>query len=424
MTGVVLLFGAGLARRARAGTRAVRLTLLRLALRGASRNSLRSLLTVGLLACAAFIIVTVGTFGKNPSRVHPGPKSSGTGGFSLVVTTSVPLFQDLNTEEGRKPLGLSSDASGQLAATKVFALRTSAGEDISCLNIQKASVPRVLGIPNEMMGRGGFSFVAHRHVITQAIKKNPWLLLKRPVPDGVVPTFADAATAKWNLHVGLGDVIEIPRPDGTAVRLQLVGLLADSLFAGELLVSESDFVEHFGTGSGYRTFLVEMDPDAGNETQLMNTLREELSDFGVDVVRSSDVLASFAQVQNTYLATFQTLGGLGLLLGTFGLVTVLVRNVLERRTELAMMLAVGFARGRLVRMVLLENVMLLGMGVAVGTLAALVGTLPQLVKAQTEVQWIGLLTTLLLTLAVGTVSCALAARATLSGNLVEALRSQ
>ena len=164
--------------------------------------------------------------------------------------------------------------------------------------------------------------------------------------------------------------------------------------------------------------------DAGDEAQLTNTLREELRDFGVDVVRSSEVLASFARVQNTYLATFQTLGGLGLALGTFGLVTVLARNVLERRTELAMMLAVGFARGRLVRMVLLENVMLLGMGVAAGTLAALVGTLPQLVKAQTEVQWIGLLSTLLLTLAVGTVSCAVAARATMSGNLVEALRSE
>ena len=39
-------------------------------------------------------------------------------------------------------------------------------------------------------------------------------------------------------------------------------------------------------------------------------------------------------MENTYLSTFQTLGGLGLVLGTFGLAAVLLRNVLERRREL------------------------------------------------------------------------------------------
>jgi len=39
-------------------------------------------------------------------------------------------------------------------------------------------------------------------------------------------------------------------------------------------------------------------------------------------------------VQNTYLGTFQILGGLGLLLGSAGLGIVVLRNVLERRGEL------------------------------------------------------------------------------------------
>lgn len=156
----------------------------------------------------------------------------------------------------------------------------------------------------------------------------------------------------------------------------------------------------------------------------MRSLREDLADFGVEVERSSEVLASFARVQNTYLATFQTLGGLGLILGTFGLVTVLVRGVLERRSELAMMLAVGFARERLVRMVVLENVMLLVAGLAIGTLAALGGALPQLVRTQAEVQWIPLSVTLLLTLIVGTASCAVAARTSMRGDLIAALRSE
>ena len=52
-------------------------------------------------------------------------------------------------------------------------------------------------------------------------------------------------------------------------------------------------------------------------------------------------LAAFNAVQNTYLSTFQVLGGLGLLLGSVGLGVVVLRNVLERRGELALLLAVG-----------------------------------------------------------------------------------
>ena len=51
---------------------------------------------------------------------------------------------------------------------------------------------------------------------------------------------------------------------------------------------------------------------------------------------------AFNAVQNTYLGTFQILGGLGLLLGSAGLGIIVLRNVLERRGELGLLLAVGF----------------------------------------------------------------------------------
>ena len=71
-------------------------------------------------------------------------------------------------------------------------------------------------------------------------------------------------------------------------------------------------------------------------------------------------------VQNTYLSTFQSLGGLGLLLGTFGLAAVQLRSVLERRGELALLRAAGFRRATLAAMVMLENGLLLIGGLGVG----------------------------------------------------------
>ena len=65
--------------------------------------------------------------------------------------------------------------------------------------------------------------------------------------------------------------------------------------------------------------------------------------------------AGFHRVENTYLSTFQMLGGLGLLLGTLGMAAVLLRNVLERRRELALLRAVGYNAGHLALMVIAEN---------------------------------------------------------------------
>ena len=81
---------------------------------------------------------------------------------------------------------------------------------------------------------------------------------------------------------------------------------------------------------------------------------------------TAERLAEFHKVENTYLSTFQTLGGLGLLLGTLGLAAVLLRNVLERRRELALLGAVGYGRSRLFASSIAESALLLVCGLAVG----------------------------------------------------------
>ncbi len=129
-------------------------------------------------------------------------------------------------------------------------------------------------------------------------------------------------------------------------------------------------------------------------------------------------------VQNTYLSTFQALGGLGLVLGTLGLAAVQLRSVLERRGELALMQAVGFRRRRLGAMVLWEHGLLLIAGLAVGTLSALVAVWPHLAGGAGSVPWSATAATLALVLAVGLAAGLLAVRAVLVAQLLPALRAE
>ena len=127
------------------------------------------------------------------------------------------------------------------------------------------------------------------------------------------------------------------------------------------MVSEANFKKHFPSQSGYAYFLIQtpssLDATGTAETaeRIGHTLESTLNDYGLDVRSTAEKLASYRAVENTYLSTFQILGGLGLLLGTLGLGIVLLRNVIERSGELATLRAFGFRRTTLSLMLLSEN---------------------------------------------------------------------
>jgi ABC-type antimicrobial peptide transport system permease subunit len=184
--------------------------------------------------------------------------------------------------------------------------------------------------------------------------------------------------------------------------------LPNSILQGSLVISERNFIEKFPSASGYRVFLMDAIPEG---------LARTLEDKGFEAVPAWRRLAEFSQVENTYLGIFQALGGLGLLLGSVGLAIVVLRNVMERRGELALLQAVGFERRKLRWLVLSEHWLLVLLGVVLGTGAALVAVWPQ------RAHGVPVLTLALLA-AGGLFWSWLAAVAALRGPLLPALRNE
>jgi ABC-type antimicrobial peptide transport system permease subunit len=240
----------------------------------------------------------------------------------------------------------------------------------------------------------------------------------------------DASTAIYSLHLkGVGSRLSIRDAADRPVTLQVVGLLKNSVLQGSLLVSEANFLALFPDTGGYRCFLIEQRgrhaPRAATGDDTRNvpaTLETALADSGFDAVDAREQLAAFLAVQNTYLSTFQSLGALGLLLGTVGLAAVQLRSVLERRGELALMRAGGFPRNRLMRMVLWENAVLLIGGLAVGCIAAIVALVPQWGPQEAAVPWLALALLLATIALVGLLAGWLATRSALRAPIVPALR--
>ncbi|MBL9123354.1 MAG: FtsX-like permease family protein [Planctomycetaceae bacterium] len=428
LTGLLALVARRMRDTPRGATRAAaQAPLWHLAGRNAARNPLRSTLTIGLIAAAAFLLIAISAFRLSPPGENQ--RSSGTGGFALIAESDQPIYEDLEPLAGRlnapPERGAVSSTAG--AEVKIYPLRLRPGDDASCLNLYQASQPRLLGVSDDFIRRGGFSW-SQSSASDPATRANPWLLLERDwgkTPDGrrLVPAVVDANTATYSLHLsGLGAIYELPDGRGGSVPLQIVGLLKNSLLQGSLIVAERALLREFPEVSGARVFLVDAPAERAAEAAL--ALDDALGDYGFASIPATQRLAEFMVVQNTYLETFQSLGGLGLLLGTLGIAAVQLRNVWERRGELALLRAVGFARRRLAATVLLENVLLVAGGLLLGTLAALVAILPHLWGESAAIPWRSLAAMLGLVLAAGVLASVAAVRATLRAPMIGALRGE
>jgi hypothetical protein len=308
-----------------------------------------------------------------------------------------------------------------LQGVTFYPFRLRAGDDASCLNLYQPRRPRLLGVPDALVQRGGFLFKS-TEARSDEVRANPWLLLEKQLDDGAIPVFGEANTVEWMLHSGLGKEVQVPNERGEPVRLRIVGLLQDSVFQSELLLSEANFLKLYPRQEGYPFFLIETPPERIDGVKQM--LRSALADHGFDVTTSAQRLEAYLAVENTYLSTFQALGGLGLLLGALGLAIVLMRSVWERRGELALLRALGFRESALGWLVLAENSFLLFLGLGVGAVTALLSVAPHLAAGTGEVPLVRLAGLLGVVLMVGLAAGAAAMASTLLAPLMAALRRE
>jgi ABC-type antimicrobial peptide transport system permease subunit len=396
----------------------------RLGLRYATWRRGRSVLAVALIGAAVFLIVSIEAFRKDESAgTHD--RHSGTGGFALVAETVLPVFQDPSTPEGRDALNLQSDQSGSAGAHTIYRLRLRPGDDASCLNLYRPQRPRVVGVPRALADQNRFTF-ARSLAATEDERSNPWRLLDRREESGVIPAIVDATSLQYVLHASVGDDISF---EGSAsgdpgVTFRIVGTLADSVLQGELLISEDRFVQAFPNEEGYRFFLVDVDGDRRSAEGVAAFLESRLSDVGFDAQSAPERLAGYHRVENTYLSTFQALGALGLLVGTVGLAAIAVRNVLERRRELALLRAIGYSTADVRLMIVAETGLLLLLGLVAGVACAVVAIAPALSEHGGSARTGSLAILLVAVLGSGLLSSVIAARAAAKGSLVDALRSE
>ncbi len=356
-----------------------RFTTAKLTLNNLKRRGNHSLGVIALLACGSFLVFAVAAMREN-LELRAGERSSGTGGFDLFATATVPLLDNPGRADTQRELRIE-DAGLQ----RVVAIRVRDGDDSSCLNLNQAMSPTLLGLdPQEMDELGAF---------VPSDSASVWELLDLELPDGAIPAIAgDSDTLAWglNMRAGIedGGTIEYTDTFGRPIQVRIVASLPLRLTAlhGNLIVSKKNFNRIFPSENGYRMFLIDLTEDTDHEVA-QALLASRLDRLGFESVPTIERLRVFYQIESAYLSIFLILGGFGMALAAAGMGTIVWRNIAERRREIEILSAVGFDRAGIRLIMTAEYILLLLIGLACGTLCALVAVAPNFIIPGSSVPW-------------------------------------
>jgi ABC-type antimicrobial peptide transport system permease subunit len=387
-----------------------------------ARQPLRSALTMGLMATATLLILSMGLFELSPTV-------QGTGGFQWMAESSVSIAKSLNDEAYRRQV--LGEKDNYLASVAIVPLRVRDGDDAGCNNLYQASQPRVLGVGTRMAefqearsASNSFAWAAKPPAPNET-RWSAWRLIESPADgssDSPIPVIVDQNTAMWALHLtgGLGQKFSYEM-DGRRLHFVMVAQLQNTVLQGSLLIGEENFTRVFPSISGYRNWLIHS-PKEPLSNEVEKVLETGWADEGMDVIATSVVLSNLLAVQNTYLKAFQSLGALGLLLGAFGLAVVQMRSVMERRAEFGLFRAMGFSRGRVGRLVLSECLALLFAGLGIGVASAAFALIPALVSGLIAPNYGGPLLLVVFVAVIGTLAGLSAVRMAMRLNPIESIR--
>jgi len=401
-------------------------TLWQIGSRNISRRPSRSLAVIGMMAGGIFLVVAVNAF--RMSAGDETKRDSGTGGFALIGESSLPVYEDLNSKTGWDAFGLDEKLMPQV---RVVPFRVREGDDASCLNLNRAQKPVLVGVQERKLA-DSFKFATGSWdgLFKGAFREGGGLdyddlskgSAKMDVVAAVVPAIADQATAMWGLGKGVGDTLDYQDSAGNTFQVKIVGLLAGSVLQGKMIISEQSFLAKYPDTAGYRFFLLDAKPEQAAE--MAAHLTRQLEQRGLALEPARQRLEVFLSVQNTYIGIFTVLGGLGVLLGTAGIGVLIARHVLERRGELGLMQALGFQVGSLRSMILGEHSVLLVLGVILGVATASLAVIPRLIESGGGVPVAFLGKLIVAVLGFGLLVCVIAVAIAVRGKLTEAIRRE
>src|SRR5213080_806267 len=174
------------------------------------------------------------------------------------------------------------------------------------------------------------------------------------------------------LRVVPGDRIRALDGAGHTVDLTIVGVLEQALqFTSGVFVDQDVVRAVFPAQERYTAYFFQMDPTAD-----VGAFRADLERFffpyGLQTIDIREEIGRAFDASQQVLTLMEAYLGIGLLVGIAGLAVITLRAVVERRTQIGALRAIGFTRRMVLSVFLLEIALIAVLGVGIGVALGIV----------------------------------------------------
>ncbi len=366
-----------LTRLSRSGSR--NLPVVRLAFSYPSQRRFRSAMTISIFAMVLFTITAIAAIGNGISSGVSNSIHTESGGYQFYGVSPTPItdlasqVQNNSTLRGEVST-LVSFYSGMGLINPLPSQSCSSSQACFGYGLAAAPTPQD-GTPawQDFYSTNQFSFSAtlpgwSPSQIWQALETNSSVA----VVDGSFQTNALAAAIQGGSgHAGVrpGDRITIDGLFGGTSTVEVVGVLSEQVLQAVLVnpaLLTGTF--HFTT---QQLFLLTGAPGVDPRT-VIQTFQTHFFADNLEVFDFAQILSTTLQFTNAFIDLLEVFVALGLIVGITSLGILALRAVVERRTQIGVIRAVGFRRSQVLAVFLTEYSFLALMGIGIGAVMGLV----------------------------------------------------
>jgi len=367
--------------------------LLRRASRGAGRPVLttavsyptekrfRTGMTVAMFALILFMVTLISMVqGLQASSLDTFVRQQ-SGGYDVIAYTTsygeIPNFRQMLQQNFSDRLflgGWSGVSSASVLPAKVQSVGGNRSYDYT-----------LWGVDNFLLRSNGYGFTSFlpsyvnestglREDLTS--RESVWLSLRYNHSLAIVDRSAAGPNQfvpdESRLRVVPGDRIRALDGAGHTVDLTIVGVLEQALqFTSGVFVDQDVVRAVFPAQERYTAYFFQMDPTA-DVGAFRADLERVFFPYGLQTIDIREKIGRAFDASQQVLTLMEAYLGIGLLVGIAGLAVITLRAVVERRTQIGALRAIGFTRRMVLSVFLLEIALIAVLGVGIGVALGIV----------------------------------------------------
>ncbi len=340
----------------------------------------RTATTLAMFSLVIFTLVGVATISNTFSNFLD--VEAGSGGYDVLVQTNP--FNPISPDAFRETVArLTSE--GEIDIPEALASVVFAPVQAQSADMDRTTGYALNGVDQEFLATNRLSFSGlasgydSAEEVWAALQADPSLAVIDgfSVDRGGDPTFQREEDSFLISSIRATDTvfdpvsIRVTSMTGVEREFTVIGVLSSApSFYGAMVSAEAAAI--LGYEDPNRYFLRVPGGTTGDASRATaNAIEGALSRSGVQTSLPKDELAESRSSINSIFYLLQGFMGLGLLIGVAALGVVTIRAVVERRQQIGVLRAIGFQRGMVQAVFLVENMFVAGLGTFIGYALAL-----------------------------------------------------